>query len=85
MQNLDLSRLLTNCKPAIPKALFYSFSNLKILNIFVDDRCRMFQRRSQDFHKYQRQRHCVKSVRVPSCSGPYFPVFSPNAGKHGPE
>ena len=25
--------------------------------------------------------HCVKSVRIWSFSGPYFPVFSPNAGK----
>ena len=26
---------------------------------------------------------CVKSVRIPSYSGPYFPVFSPNGGKYG--
>ena len=29
--------------------------------------------------------HCVKSVRIRSFSGPYFPVFTPNAGKYGPE
>ena len=29
--------------------------------------------------------HCVKSARIWSFSGPYFPVFSPNAGKYGPE
>ena len=41
--------------------------------------------------------HCVKSVRIRSLSGPYFPafrlnterqyhsVFSPNAGRYGPE
>ena len=29
--------------------------------------------------------HCVKSVQIWSFSGPYFPVFSPNAGKYGPE
>ena len=36
--------------------------------------------------------HCVKSVRIRSYSGPYFPAFglntetfSPNAGKYGPE
>ena len=38
--------------------------------------------------------HCVKSVRIQAFSGPYFPtlglnkeisVFSPNAGKYGPE
>ena len=33
--------------------------------------------------------HCVKTVRIWSYSGPYFPaylsVFSPNAGKWGPE
>ena len=36
--------------------------------------------------------HCVKSVRIGSYSGPYFPafglnlsVFSPNTGKYGPE
>ena len=38
--------------------------------------------------------HCVKSVRIRSYSAPYFPalglnteryVFSPNAGKYGPE
>ena len=40
--------------------------------------------------------HCIKSVRVQSFSGPHFPafglnmerslsIFSPNAGKYGPE
>ena len=29
--------------------------------------------------------HCVKSVRIRSFSGPYFPVFSPNARKYGQE
>ena len=37
--------------------------------------------------------HCVKSAQIRSFSGPYFPVFlvrilsvfSPNAGKYGPE
>ena len=29
--------------------------------------------------------HCVKDVRILSFSGPYFPIFSPNAGKYGPE
>ena len=29
--------------------------------------------------------HCVKSVQIPSHFGPYFPVFSPNRGKDGPE
>ena len=29
--------------------------------------------------------HCIKSVRIWSSSGPYFLVFSPNAGKSGPE
>ena len=29
--------------------------------------------------------HCIKSVRIPSYSGPYFPIFSPNAGKCGTE
>ena len=47
-------------------------------------------------HNYM---HCLKSVRIQSFSGPYFPafglnteratpyffVFSPNAGKYGPE
>ena len=28
---------------------------------------------------------CVKSVQIWSFSGPYFPVFSPNTGKYGPE
>ena len=28
--------------------------------------------------------HCVKSVQT-DFSGPYFPVFSPNAAKYGPE
>ena len=45
------------------------------------------------------ERYCVESVRVRSYSGPYFPafglnkdritpylsLFSPNAGKYGPE
>ena len=29
--------------------------------------------------------YCFKSVRIRSFSGPYFPVFSPNAGKYGPK
>ena len=29
--------------------------------------------------------HCVKSVQIRSFSGRHFPVFSPNAGKYGPE
>ena len=29
--------------------------------------------------------HFVKSVRIRSFSGPHFLVFSPNAGKYGPE
>ena len=33
-----------------------------------------------------RPKHCVNSVRIGSYSGtPYFSVFSPNAGKCGPE
>ena len=28
---------------------------------------------------------CVKSVRIPSFSSPYFPAFGLNAGKYGPE
>ena len=32
--------------------------------------------------------HCVKSVRIRSCYGLYFPIYlsvvSPNAGKYGP-
>ena len=34
---------------------------------------------------YYGDSHCVKSVRIRSYSGPYFSVFSPNAGKCGPE
>ena len=34
-------------------------------------------------------KHCVKNVRIRSYSCPYFPafrlIFSPNAGKYGPE
>ena len=29
--------------------------------------------------------HCVKSVQIRSFSGPYFPVFSSNTEKYGPE
>ena len=29
--------------------------------------------------------HCVKIVRIMIFSGPYFPAFSPNAGKYGLE
>ena len=29
--------------------------------------------------------HCVRSVRIRSFSSPYFPAFSPNAGKYGPK
>ena len=34
---------------------------------------------------FNRVSYCVKSVRIRSFSGPHFPVFSPNAGKYGPE
>ena len=33
---------------------------------------------------YTGQTHCVKSVQFRSFSGPYFTVFSLNAGKYGP-
>ena len=29
--------------------------------------------------------HCVKVSKYGVISGPYFPVFSPNTGKYGPE
>ena len=29
--------------------------------------------------------HCVNSFRIPIFPGPYYPAFSPNAGKYGPE
>ena len=29
--------------------------------------------------------HCVKSVRIQSFSGPYFPAFGLNTRKYGPE
>ena len=32
-----------------------------------------------------KQTHCVKRVCIWSYSGPYFPVFSPNAGKYEPD
>ena len=35
--------------------------------------------------KYVELIHCVESVQIRSFSGPYFPVFIPNTGKHGPE
>ena len=31
------------------------------------------------------RKHCVKSLRIRSYSGLYFPVFSTDAGKCGPE
>ena len=34
---------------------------------------------------YYGDSHCVKGVRIQSYSGLYFPVFSSNAGKYGPE
>ena len=34
---------------------------------------------------YYGDSHCAKSVRIRNYSGPYFPVFSPNAGKYKPE
>ena len=34
---------------------------------------------------YNGDSHCVNSVRIRSYSSPYFPVFSPSAGKYGPE
>ena len=29
--------------------------------------------------------NCVKIAQIQSFSGPYFPIFSPNTGKYGPE
>ena len=54
---------------------------------------------SKNFYcRYRVHFHCLKSVRILSFSGPYFPtfglkterygvslLFSPNAGKYGPE
>ena len=50
------------------------------------------------FEREQENKHCVKSVRIRSYSGPHFAAFrlnrrdteylsafSPNAGKYGPE
>ena len=34
---------------------------------------------------YLRKKHCVKSGRIRSYSGPNFPVFSANVGQYGPE
>ena len=34
--------------------------------------------------KILKLKYCVKRVRIRSFSGPYFLVFSPNAGKYGP-
>ena len=34
---------------------------------------------------FSQELRCVKSVHTQSYSGPYFPVFSPNAGEYGPE
>ena len=31
------------------------------------------------------ERHCVKSIRIRSYSGPHFPAFELNTGKCGPE
>ena len=42
----------------------------------------LFWKRDDDIQCYK---HCVKSVRIWSYSGPHFPVFSPNAGKCGPD
>ena len=33
----------------------------------------------------KKHNHCVKSVQMRSFSGPYFPVFSANTEKYGPE
>ena len=37
------------------------------------------------FSAYFSQPHCVKSVHIRSCSGPYFPAFGLNTGKYGLE
>ena len=43
--------------------------------------------RDQDATSSRKVEHapCVKSVRFLSFPGPYFPAFSPNAGKYGPQ
>ena len=45
----------------------------------------VFQSKNINDIENQLNEHCLKSVRICSFSGPYFPVFSPNAGKYGPE
>ena len=40
---------------------------------------------SQSLCPYYKMLHCVKVSKYEVFSGPYFPVFSPNTGKSGPE
>ena len=58
------------------------------LTAIVSKNCNASFKPTETFGNY----YCVKSVRIRSFSGPYFPIFglnterfSPNAGKYGSE
>ena len=75
----------------LPNHLLYTTDNcLLTVSFSIDD----IAKNTTKF----RPEHCVKSVRIRSFSGPYFPAFGlnteryqvflcihPNAGKYGPE
>ena len=54
-------------------------------NLYSNIADRNITRNWQVFIKFPCSQHYVKSIQIRSFSGPYFPVFSPNTGKYGPE
>ena len=54
----------------------------RVLNMLPNIHAFFYKQHFYTQHQ-QHKAHCVKSVRV--FSGPYFPVFSPNAEKYEPE
>ena len=45
----------------------------------------LVSQRKCDIFQQGNDTHCVKRARIQSFSGPYFLVFTPNAGNNGPE
>ena len=69
------------CPKAVTSAGFKQAGNKEHLKALLI--CSHIQ--SANISTYFDNFHCVNSVRIWSYSGPYFPVFSSNGGKCGPE
>ena len=61
------------------------FSELLEKDCSVSIRMRNVQYLTTEMFPVSRNIHCVKMSKYGVFSGPYFPAFSPNVGKYGPE